>query len=143
VQVPNTDNHRHVCETLRAAQDETLIHRDELWTATLSGDVPGWVMLIANRHSDDWLWGLTPEESTSLGPMLVRLSSVTRQVTNAERIYLMSFGENTQHFHLLLLSRFADTSMDARGIALLGSGPNLANAIAPFTSLRSVALRSE
>jgi hypothetical protein len=43
-------------------------------------------------------------------------------------VYLIALGENTLHFHCLLIPRFADTPAEMRGAALLGHARDLADA---------------
>jgi hypothetical protein len=49
-----------VCEMRVNGPDGSVVYADELWTVTLGADVPGWFMVIANRHRDEWLWGRGP-----------------------------------------------------------------------------------
>jgi hypothetical protein len=46
-----------VCDMRVNGLDGSVVYADELWTVTLGADVPGWFMVIANRHGDEWLWG--------------------------------------------------------------------------------------
>lgn len=108
----------HVCTREGQAPEDTVVYRDNQWTVSTL-DVPGWLMVDANRHSEDWLWGLLEDESQSLGPLLRRLSSSLREIWNPERIYLMAFGENSTHLHFLLISRTAGVPSDWRGAVLL------------------------
>jgi diadenosine tetraphosphate (Ap4A) HIT family hydrolase len=95
--------------------------------AVTATDAPGWVMLLARRHSDGWLWDLNECESSSYGRHLRDISATIKQVTGAERVYLIALGENTLHYHCLLIPRYADTPVEMRGAALLGNAGNLAD----------------
>lgn len=117
----------HVCQLRADTPEESVVFTGELWTATLAADVPGWIMIMLNRHTGDWLWGLTAEESSALGPLMQRLSEAARTEAGAERVYLMGFGENWQHFHFMLLSRPASIPEEIRGPGMLGKAPELAD----------------
>ena len=116
-----------VCDMRAAAPAESLVYTDDQWTATLCRDVPGWLTVMANRHTDDWLWGLFGPEASTLGPLMQRLSAAARSEAAAERVYLMGFGENWRHFHFLLMTRSASIPADSRGVDLLGKAPELAD----------------
>jgi len=61
-QNPTADERRcAACDLYLTAPSESVIFASELWTATLTRDVPGWIMVVLNRHSDYWLWGLRDE----------------------------------------------------------------------------------
>jgi diadenosine tetraphosphate (Ap4A) HIT family hydrolase len=116
-----------ICHSRTDAPEESVVFTSGLWTATLAADVPGWIMITLNRHTGDWLWGLTAEESSALGPLMQCLSAAARTEAGAERVYLMGFGENWQHFHFMLLSRPATIPEEIRGPGLLGKAPELAD----------------
>jgi diadenosine tetraphosphate (Ap4A) HIT family hydrolase len=96
--------------------------------AVTATEAPGWVMLLARRHSDGWLWDLDDQEALTYGLHLRDISATIKDVTGAERVYLIALGENTLHYHCLLIPRFADTPAEMRGAALLGNAGNLADA---------------
>jgi diadenosine tetraphosphate (Ap4A) HIT family hydrolase len=116
-----------VCDLRVDAPDESVVFASELWTATLTQDVPGWIMVTLNRHGGDWLWGLSYEEASELGPLMQRLSAAARVEAGAERVYMMGFGEKWQHFHFMLLSRSVTTPEQLRGSGLLEHAPQLAD----------------
>jgi diadenosine tetraphosphate (Ap4A) HIT family hydrolase len=116
-----------ICDLRVASAGDSLLFASELWTATLAWDVPGWIMVILNRHSHDWLWGLSEQEAVALGPLMQRLSAAAKDAADAERVYLMGFGEQWQHFHFMLLSRPATASQQLRGPGLLEMAPQLAD----------------
>lgn len=134
--MPDTRNHEaaqtqgqfcHVCDIRTNTPEESVVFTSELWTATLAADVPGWIMITLNRHGSDWLWGLSPDEASELGPLMQRLSEAARTEAGAERVYLMGFGEKWQHFHFMLLSRPVTVPEDFRGAGLLEKAPELAD----------------
>jgi diadenosine tetraphosphate (Ap4A) HIT family hydrolase len=116
-----------ICEQRISAPGESVVYASELWTATVARDVPGWFMVTLNRHGADWLWGLSAREAAEMGPLMQRLSAAARAEAGAERVYLMGFGEQWQHFHFMLLSRSVSTPQDHRGAALLERAPELAD----------------
>jgi diadenosine tetraphosphate (Ap4A) HIT family hydrolase len=116
-----------ICATRETAPGESVIFASELWTATVGWDVPGWIMVMLNRHGRDWLWGLSEQEAAELGPLMQRLSAAARDAADAERVYLMGFGEQWQHFHFMLLSRPVMAPQHLRGPGLLDRAPELAN----------------
>lgn len=121
-----SDKDCHVCDGIATASAETELLVDEAWSARAVTDVPGWVMLATRRHGD-WTWGLSDAEAASFGPVLRRLSDAVRKAANAERVYVMALGENSLHYHLVLLPRSADLAPELRGPALLGSSEALAD----------------
>jgi diadenosine tetraphosphate (Ap4A) HIT family hydrolase len=76
--------------------------------------VPGWVMLISQRHLpgpaefDD-------REATSFGPTFRHLQRVLLEVTGALRIYSAAMGESSPHFHCHLVPRYASMPSGAKG----------------------------
>lgn len=115
----------HVCHLLASAPSESVVYETDLWTATLALDVPGWLLVAANRHNQDWSWGLSDQEAATLGPLVRLLSATARAEAGAERVYLMGVGENQRHFHFLLLSRSATMPPEMRGTGILVHTPEL------------------
>jgi diadenosine tetraphosphate (Ap4A) HIT family hydrolase len=116
-----------ICDLRATSAGDSCLFASDLWTATLAWDVPGWIMVMLNRHSHDWLWGLSGPEAAELGPLMQRLSAAARDAAGAERVYLMGFGEQWQHFHFMLLSRPATAPPQLRGPGLLERAPELAD----------------
>jgi diadenosine tetraphosphate (Ap4A) HIT family hydrolase len=116
-----------ICDLRATSAGDSVLFASELWTATLAWDVPGWIMVMLNRHENDWLWGLYEQEASELGPLMQRLSAAARHAAGAERVYLMGFGEQWQHFHFMLLSRPAAAPQQLRGPGLLEKAPELAD----------------
>ena len=123
---PGDAGYCHICNSLNAPA-EALIYSDDLWTVAVGFDVPGWFMVMLNRHSDDWFMGLTDPEAASLGPLMRSLGAAAVADADAERVYLMGFGEQWSHFHYMVMSRGATVSKEARGAAFLGQAPELAD----------------
>jgi hypothetical protein len=104
-----------------------VVYVSDLWTALLAYDVPGSILVMANGHSDDWMWSLSDHEASALGPLMQRLSAAAKAEAGAESVYIMGFGEQNRHFHFMLLTRSASMAADLRGAGLLENAPRLAN----------------
>jgi diadenosine tetraphosphate (Ap4A) HIT family hydrolase len=127
-EIQDEGGHCQVCALQATAPRESIVYTDDQWTATLGYDVPGWILILANRHSDDWMWGLSDQEASTLGLIIQRLSAATRAEAGAECVYMIGFGEQNRHFHFMLLTR--SESMGAaglRGPGLIENAPKLAN----------------
>jgi diadenosine tetraphosphate (Ap4A) HIT family hydrolase len=116
-----------VCEMRTNGPVGSVIYSDELWTVTLGADVPGWFMIIANRHGDDWLWGLSDKEAAALGPLMRDVGAAAKIEAESQRVYLMGFGEQWQHFHFMLLSRAVSIAAELRGPDMLSHAAELAD----------------
>jgi len=69
---------------------------------------PGELIVKTRRHCES-LGDLTPAEADSLGRILrSAVGALERVITDAERIYAVSFNERVRHVHFLLLPRTAD-----------------------------------
>ncbi len=103
-----------ICASEDIAQD-AVVFRDELWAAEVvpGYDVPGWVILRARRHAE-LLTGLNPQELATLGVRARDLVAAIADVTAASATYLLGFGENYRHFHLLVAARGEDVPADRR-----------------------------
>jgi diadenosine tetraphosphate (Ap4A) HIT family hydrolase len=116
-----------ICELRTTTPAESVVYSDDLWTVMLILDVPGWLMVAANRHSDDWLWGMSVQEALTLGPLIRRINGAARAEAAAERVHLLGFGEKMQHLHFMLLGRAESTPADFRGPGMLAHAPELAD----------------
>jgi diadenosine tetraphosphate (Ap4A) HIT family hydrolase len=83
--------------------------------------------MLATRRHGEWTWELSDVEADTLGPIVRRLSKAVRAVCRSERVYVIALGENSLHFHLVLLPRSADTPSELWGAALLSGAANLAD----------------
>ena len=95
------------------------ILRTELWSACVAPgfEVPGWLFLELRRHAEGPM-AMTPAEAGELGPLLVQLTAGIERATEAEKVYVLAYGEMFPHFHLLLQPRMPFSPPDL-------SGPNL------------------
>jgi len=105
-----------VCQSLAGPSPAAPIYEDGLWHVRHAdpAGVPGWMMLITQRHVggpahfDD-------REAATLGPALRHFERVLEQVTGAVRIYTAAMGESHPHFHAHMVPRYAQMPGDARG----------------------------
>jgi len=125
--LPSESVYCQVCDLQSNAPGEALIYTDDLWTVAVGFDVPGWFMVMLNRHGDEWFMDLSDHEAATLGPLMRSLGSAAVADAGAERVYLMGFGEQWSHFHFMVMSRPSSVSKEFRGAALLGHAPELAN----------------
>ena len=116
---------------------ERIVFRDDLWAAeVLPGyEVPGWFILRNRRHAEK-ITGLTEEEIAGFGHRTRDLTAAITEVTGAPTTYLLSFGENYTHFHILMTARTDDWPADRRGADMVKSrtevtDPSIALALVP------------
>ncbi|MGI8679621.1 MAG: hypothetical protein ACR2LX_13245 [Jatrophihabitans sp.] len=109
--------HRDECLlcAMEDADQASSIFRDDLWAAEVvpGYEVPGWVILRTRRHAER-ITGLSSEELTSVGSRARDLVVAVSQVMEAPATYLLVFGENYAHFHVLVTPRGADVPTDRR-----------------------------
>lgn len=124
-----------ICAT-DAVDDAAVIFRDEFWAAeVVSGyDVPGWVILRARRHAER-ITGLNDEELGTFGYRTRDLVAAVSEVMDAPATYLLVFGENYPHFHVLVTPRADDVPGDRRGGDILKLRNEAAD---PVTALKLV-----
>jgi diadenosine tetraphosphate (Ap4A) HIT family hydrolase len=96
-----------------AELDRALVWEDELWRLTTSrrASVVGFSYLEPKRHIP-YLADLDGAEAASFGPTLARVARLLRDVTGAEFVWALVFGEHVPHLHVNLAPR-------RRGDALL------------------------
>lgn len=107
-----------------SAYPQYAIHRGREWSV---GHVqrrwpPGSLFVFANEHTtfldaavSDW---------AGASPVFAATSRALVKCCGAERVYMLAFSENSQHFHFLLVpKRAADAELhhDRKGVALLHS----------------------
>jgi diadenosine tetraphosphate (Ap4A) HIT family hydrolase len=103
-----------ICALVSQARPD-IVHADDLWHASLlpGREVPGWLVLCLRRHAEE-ATGMNPAEAATFGPLVARLSEALKAATAAERVYLMAFGEEFPHWHVLLAARPADLPLEHR-----------------------------
>jgi len=82
-------------------------------------EVPGWVFLETRRHTEGPM-GMDEAEADELGSLLARLTGAIEEVTGAEKVYVVAYGELFPHFHLLLHPRlpFSPPELSGPGLFL-------------------------
>lgn len=133
-----------ICASEDAPQD-AVVFRDDLWAAEVvpGYDVPGWVILRARRHAE-LLTGLDPDELATLGFRARDLVAALAEVTGAPATYVLGFGENYRHFHLLVAARGQDVPPDRRSgdiLKLRGERADPAAALRLVPALRAAYAR--
>lgn len=97
---------------------------DDLWAAEVAPgyEVPGWFFLRTRRHAE-LITGLEDPELHALAVRARDLTAAVEEVTGAEAVYFMSFGEAYRHYHALVAARGADVPPAHRGGHLVGLLP--------------------
>ncbi|MBL7486839.1 hypothetical protein I6A60_18165 [Frankia sp. AgB1.9] len=113
------------------AEDASVVFRDELWAAEIvpGYEVPGWIILRARRHAER-ITGLSDEELDSFGRRARDLVAAVSEVMDAPSTYLLVFGENYPHFHVLVAPRGAHVPSDRRAGDILKLRLESADALA-------------
>lgn len=103
-----------MCE-MDDADESSVVFRDELWAAEVvpGFEVPGWFILRARRHAER-ITGLDASELEVFGRRTRDVVAAVAQATEAEATYILAFGENHPHFHVLITARGADVPSDRR-----------------------------
>jgi diadenosine tetraphosphate (Ap4A) HIT family hydrolase len=75
------------------------------------GPTPYWpagtLLIESARHFLDYA-DFTPEEASTLGPLVTRFTGPLKEATGASRIHLFSCMEGTEHFHLWMVPRVGE-----------------------------------
>ena len=122
-----------------AAPAEAVIFRDQHWAAEVVAgyEVPGWVILRSRRHAER-ITALTDDELASLGFRARDLVAAVSTVMDAPATYLMVFGENYPHFHVLVAARGADVPVERRGGDIMRLRGELADPDAAYALLPAI-----
>lgn len=94
------------CQLL-VGEDASSVAADENWSVLVDSSRPGWTWVIRRRHGG-WMWDLSNTEQETLGRCLQRTSERLKNATGTESVYMIALGENSRHFHLLLIPRDAE-----------------------------------
>jgi diadenosine tetraphosphate (Ap4A) HIT family hydrolase len=107
-----------ICEFAASPPQDGWVYEDDFWVSgILEGlEVPGWLVLGLRRHVIE-IEQLTDEELASLGVVVGELSRAIRIASDAERIYMLVYGENAPHFHVLLAARTQEIPAEHRHAA--------------------------
>ena len=109
------------CEVCRQERETaSWIYQNELWS--LGGpswaSMPGYFILQLRRHAEG-LEELSDAEAESLGPLVKRISRVTREVLGYPKTYLVFFGERYPHVHFAVVAVRDDLPEEHRGPGVL------------------------
>lgn len=122
---------------MEEVDDSVVVFRDELWAAEVvpGYDVPGWFILRVRRHAER-ITGLGDEELATFAVRARDLVAAVAEVTGAPTTYLLVFGENYPHFHVLVASRGDNVPPDRRADRILslrldGADPQAAATLVP------------
>ena len=101
--------------------DASRVFLGECWAAEVPPgyEVPGWFFLRNRRHAERFT-DLDDDEVAAFGRHAHDLVAALESATGAPAVYLMAFGENHHHFHVLVTARGEEVPPAQRGAALLG-----------------------
>jgi diadenosine tetraphosphate (Ap4A) HIT family hydrolase len=109
-----------ICNLVSGAAGTPVFSDDHWVLGMLEGlEAPGWLVLAQRRHGIGAV-GMTDAEAISLGPVLKLATTAIEEVTGAERVYVVAYGENSPHWHLLLIPRGSDHPIEQRQAAIWG-----------------------
>lgn len=135
-----TGNASPVCQLcdFENLDDDRIVFRDDLWAAEIGPEleVPGWFVLRTRRHAER-LTGLEADELDTFAWRARNLVAATEQVTDVPMTYMLLFGDNNPHFHVLVIARGDDIPEDRRGGKILTLSKEL------HDPLRAVELTAE
>ena len=105
--------------------ESSIVFRDELWAAEVvpAFAVPGWYILRSRRHAER-ITGLDDDELSSFAKRARDLVAAVTETTGAPATYLMVFGENYPHFHVVVTARGEDVPADRRSGDILKLVPD-------------------
>ncbi len=113
-------NERGDCALCRGAETDDELGREQvwedgLWRLTMSMDsyTPAFCYLEPKRHIPH-ITDLDGEESRTFGAVMARVTSVLKEITKTELVYVYIFGGGIAHLHLHLAPH-------AEGDALAGT----------------------
>lgn len=81
-------------------------------------EVPGWILTGLRRHAEGPT-GMNGEERAEFGDLVAGLARAIEDVSGAERMYVVAFGDSSPHWHLLLAARMPGIPSETGGPALL------------------------
>ncbi|MFE5393052.1 hypothetical protein ACFQ9U_00655 [Streptomyces sp. NPDC056568] len=114
----SSHNHHADCFMcgLERSEDTTVVFRDPLWSGEVvpGYDVPGWFVLRVRRHAER-ITGLDEAELATFARRARDLVAAVTEATGAPATYLLVFGENHPHFHVLVTARGEDVPAGRRG----------------------------
>ena len=107
--------------------------RSDLWSAYVARgfEVPGWLFLQLRRHADGPM-GMTDAEAAEFGHLVRDLTGAVQAAMEAERVYVLAYGELYSHFHVVLVPRMPFAPDDEKGPTLFTKRAELADAPAAY-----------
>jgi diadenosine tetraphosphate (Ap4A) HIT family hydrolase len=95
------------------------VARTAWWSVCVASgfEVPGWLFLELRRHAEGPM-GMDDDEAGEMGILMRQVTDAIQQVTGAERVYVVAFGELFPHFHALLFPRMPGAPPQFRGPTL-------------------------
>lgn len=110
--------------------ESSIVFRDELWAAEVvpAFAVPGWFILRTRRHAER-ITGLNDDELHSLARRARDLVAAVTDATGAPATYLLVFGENYSHFHMVVTARGEDVPPHRRSGDILKLVPDHVDAV--------------
>ena len=111
------------------------VWHDDLWRMTMSLDaeVPGFCYLEPIRHIPH-ITDLDGEEAQTFGEVLAKVTSVLKEETNAELVYVYVFGGGVPHLHLHLAPHRSGDALNEQLIKGEIVSEHLPNGTTRFTS---------
>jgi diadenosine tetraphosphate (Ap4A) HIT family hydrolase len=93
--------------------------RSDHWSACVAEgyEAPGWLFLQTRRHVEGPM-GMDSEEAGELGLAIAHLTGAIEAVTDAEKVYVLAYGERFPHFHVVLVPRMPYAPPELRGPGL-------------------------
>lgn len=112
-----------VCSFMASPPEGGWYAETDLWRVGPhpSAKTPGWICAFLKRHAEG-LTEMNAEELASMGPVLGEAAAALTEVTSPERVYMMLFGENAPHVHIVLMPRGKDVPPEHRSSSLHVNG---------------------
>jgi diadenosine tetraphosphate (Ap4A) HIT family hydrolase len=88
------------------APEANVVWRDDLFACEITPgfEVPGWIVVRVRRHTIGWP-GLDDAELAAVGRRIADTVAASSEVSGAEKVYVLTFGEAFPHFHALVAPR--------------------------------------
>lgn len=95
-----------LCEVVDRLPDSLILASDAAWITYVHPSLADagcvWVQTRQHVHG---IWSMNEEQSSTMGTVMARAAEALRRSRGAERVYMVSFGENHPHMHALLVAR--------------------------------------
>jgi diadenosine tetraphosphate (Ap4A) HIT family hydrolase len=98
-----------------------VLFENEVWHVTHQVSpvqLPGFLIVQPHRHVEH-IGDLSTEENATLGSVLSGAAKAVRQVMDARKVYIASFGSLTLHVHFYVVPLIASIPADLNGTELL------------------------